>query len=156
MDVTRVVTEQVNCTRHVFYSDEIESDAWDDDKFNKHIQEGEDLGDRMSNAFEKIFALGAEKAVIVGSDCPEITTAIINSAFTTLKEKDVCIGPARDGGYYLLGMNKPLPFLFQQKAWSTDSVFSSTIDDLEKQNLSFGKLPELSDLDTAEDLPLLK
>ncbi|MBI1287337.1 MAG: DUF2064 domain-containing protein [Flavobacteriales bacterium] len=155
LKVTRNSAEKANCTRHVFYSDEIESDAWDDDAFNKFVQEGNDLGKRMKNAFEQIFALGAEKAVIIGSDCPELTTEIIEEAFNILELKDVVLGPAKDGGYYLFGMKRLLPFLFEGKEWSTDSVLSETIQDLKENRLSYGMLTELSDLDTAEDLYLL-
>ena len=97
--ITQTAAAKSSCMRHVFYSDEIENDSWDDNKFNKHVQEGKTLGDRMNNAFEKVFALRARNAVIIGSDCPQITTEIIDQAFVNLKEKDVVIGPAKDGGY---------------------------------------------------------
>lgn len=154
--LTRTVSETVNCTRHVFYSDEIENDAWDDDKFNKHVQEGDDLGERMKNAFAKVFALGAKKAVIIGSDCPQLTSEIVVESFRILNENDVVIGPAEDGGYYLLGMKNLHAFLFENKEWSTDSVFKDTVIDLTKNQLNYGRSPQLSDLDTVQDLRLLK
>lgn len=155
LEMTRNTALKVDCTRHVFYSDEIESDAWDEDKFNKHVQEGASLGQRMRNAFVQVFALGAREAVIIGSDCPQLSATIIEDSFCILDEKDVCVGPAKDGGYYLLGMKKPFPFLFDGKNWSTDSVFGDTITDLVGNRLSYGLLPELSDLDQKEDLYLL-
>lgn len=155
LKITRNEAAKANCTRHVFYSDEIVSDAWDDDSFNKFVQEGSDLGERMNNAFEQVFALGARKAIIIGSDCPGLTTEIIENSFCVLDEHDVAIGPAKDGGYYLLGMKKQLPFLFEGKKWSTDSVLSETIHDLKENRLSYGMLIELSDLDTVKDLDLL-
>ncbi len=154
--LTRTVSEQVSCTRHVFYSDEIENDAWDEDKFNKHVQEGDDLGERMKNAFEKVFALGAKKAVIIGSDCPQLTTETVKDSFEILNQKDIAVGPAKDGGYYLVGMKKLNDFLFENKEWSTDSVFEDTILDLMENRLSYGRLEKLSDLDTIYDLHLLE
>jgi len=156
LELTRKVAQQINCTRHVFYSDEIENDAWDEDKFNKHVQEGDDLGERMKNAFEKVFALGAKKAVIIGSDCPQLTSGIVSDSFEILNQKDVAIGPAKDGGYYLIGMKNLHPFLFESKEWSTDSVFEDTILDLMENRLSYGRLETLSDLDNIYDLHLLE
>lgn len=155
LEITRNAALKSDCTRNVFYSDEIENDAWEEDKFNKFVQEGDSLGDRMKNAFEQIFALGADEAVIIGSDCPQLSSHIIEDAFTLLDTKDVCIGPAKDGGYYLLGMKKPLPFLFENKEWSTDSVFGDTVINLNENQLSFGLLPPLSDVDTVDDLYLM-
>ena len=156
MSITQTVTKNVACTRHVFYSDEIENDIWDDDKFNKHVQEGIDLGERMKNAFETVFSLGAKKAVIIGSDCPQITPEIIDQAFDGLEENDVLIGPAKDGGYYLLGMKKLHPEIFENKEWSTDAVFEDTVLDCIESRLSYGRLETLSDLDTIYDLHLLE
>ena len=110
----------------------------------------------MKNAFNRAFALGADEVIIIGSDCPKLITQIIEDAFNLLDENDVCIGPAKDGGYYLLGMKKPLPFLFDGKEWSTASVFSDTTSDLTKNHLSYGRLAELSDVDTVDDLYLLE
>ncbi len=152
VELTRKAAVQTDCSRNVFYSDEIEQDGWDEDKFNKFVQEGDTLGDRMSNAFKQIFALGATKAVIIGSDCPELSSEIIETAFQLLDKKDVCIGPATDGGYYLLGMKSPLPFIFENKDWSTSSVLYYTSRDLKANNLSYDFLKPLSDLDTIDDL----
>ena len=155
VSITKEVAEKVSATRHVFYSNEIENDDWDEDKFNKHVQEGNNLGERMKNAFEKVFALGAKKAVIVGSDCPQITPEIVKQGFTALNENDVSIGPAKDGGYYLLGMKKLQTFVFDNKEWSTETVYAKTIEDLKSKTLSFSDLPMLSDLDNETDLYLL-
>ncbi len=155
LEITRNAALKSDCTRNVFYSDEIENDAWDEDKFNKFVQEGHSLGDRMKNAFVQVFALGADEAIIIGSDCPELSSEIINEAFEMLDAKDAVIGPAKDGGYYLLGMKKLHPFLFEGKKWSTDSVFGDTVIDLKENGLSFGLLPQLSDVDTVDDLYLM-
>lgn len=152
LEITKNVALKSDCTRNVFYSDEIENDGWDEDSFNKFEQEGDSLGDRMNNAFEQVFALGAKKAVIIGSDCPELSADIIEKAFEILNEKDLVIGPAKDGGYYLIGMKKLYPVLFKGKKWSTASVLQETINDIIEKDLSYNLLPELSDLDNLDDL----
>lgn len=156
LDITRNAAEGVDCTRHLFYSDEIDSDNWSLDKFNKHLQSGDGLGEKMKNAFHHILTLGAKRVIIIGSDCPGLTSKIIEEAFEALLEKDVCIGPAKDGGYYLLGMKTLHNPLFEDKQWSTDSVFEDTIVDLMENRLTYGRLPQLSDVDTIYDLHLMK
>ena len=105
----------------------------------------------MKDAFAVLFKQGYEYVVIIGSDCFELSTVIIDEAFNVLKQKEVVIGPADDGGYYLLGMKTLLPFIFENKHWSTEHVFQQTISDLQKENISFGKLITLTDVDTEED-----
>lgn len=155
LELTRNAASAVNCTRNVFYSDEVVSDEWDDDVYNKFVQQGNDLGERMNNAFEQIFALGAQKAVIIGSDCPEIHPEIISTAFEQLDDHDVVIGPASDGGYYLLGMKAMHRSLFENMEWSTERVFSETMERIDRAELSVSTLPVLTDLDTVRELPLL-
>lgn len=152
LQLTQKAAAATNCIRHVFYTDEIENDMWDDDKFNKHLQKGGSLGERMQNAFSQVFALGAKKALIIGSDCPQLTAQIIENAFDLLRTNDTCIGPARDGGYYLLGMKTLHPFLFEDKQWSTATVLSDTKRSLSENSLSYALLPTLSDVDREEDL----
>jgi rSAM/selenodomain-associated transferase 1 len=152
VELTRKAALGVNCTRNVFYSESMDNDSWDEDRFNKFVQQGESLGERMKNAFDQVFALGAQKAVIIGSDCPELSSEIVADAFQVLDSKDVCIGPALDGGYYLIGMKRPLPFIFENKTWSTDSVLGATTQDLDSNKLNYGFLKPLSDLDTIDDL----
>ncbi|MBL4586806.1 MAG: TIGR04282 family arsenosugar biosynthesis glycosyltransferase [Flavobacteriales bacterium] len=155
LELTRNVVLETDCEKYLFYSDAIEGDAWDENDFKKHLQQGGDLGDRMENAFDRLFSNKGEKVLVIGSDCPELTSEIIERAFQLLDQKDVVIGPAKDGGYYLLGMKKPSPFLFDDKEWSTDSVFEDTVVDLMENRLSYGLLPTLSDVDNIYDLHLL-
>ena len=125
-------------------------------------QAGSDLGERMSNAFKEILQeKGCKKCIIVGTDCPEIDTTLIENAFDVLKEKDIIIGPCKDGGYYLLGMSRPVPVSFKQGIvpdlfvdidWSTDRVFEQTMEKVQKNNLSCSILKTLVDIDTIEDL----
>ena len=116
-------------------------------------QEGYDLGERMSYAFKKTLrSRGYKKCIIIGTDCPGIDTPLIENAFEVLKERDVVVGPCRDGGYYLLGMSTLTGDLFVDIDWSTDRVFNQTIEKTRKNNLSSGILKTLADIDTQEDL----
>lgn len=153
--ITREQTEPIPCIKHLCYSERVEDDDWKETSFNKHVQGKGDLGEKMLGAFQGVFERGAERMVIIGSDCPQITTEIIETAFEKLDKYDVVIGPATDGGYYLLGMKCPLPMLFKNKQWSTETVFADTILDLIDMGLSHYRLQELSDLDTIYDLHLL-
>ena len=104
----------------------------------------------MKEAFVTLFEMGFEKVLIIGSDCLELSTPIIEQAFELLNEKEVVIGPASDGGYYLLGMKKLFPNLFENKQWSTEHVFQQTIDDLQKEDIDYDVLITLTDVDTEE------
>ena len=95
---------------------------------------------------------GYKKCIIIGTDCPGIDTPLIENAFEILKERDVVVGPCRDGGYYLLGMSTLTGDLFVDIDWSTDRVFNQTIEKTRKNNLSSGILKTLADIDTQEDL----
>jgi rSAM/selenodomain-associated transferase 1 len=119
-------------------------------------QEGYDLGERMSYAFKQMFRnKGYKRCTIIGTDCPGIDATLIENAFKILKEKDVVIGPCRDGGYYLLGMSTLAVDLFVNIDWSTDRVFNQTIEKTQKNNLSSGILTTLVDIDTQEDIRCL-
>ena len=115
-------------------------------------QEGNSLGERMANAFSKAFSLGAEKAVIIGTDCIDISNDLISQAFVELDRTDVILGPAEDGGYYLLGLKKLIPEIFNNIDWSTDRVLNQTLKTLREKGLRFQLLQTLKDIDTANDL----
>ncbi|HHT9110408.1 MAG TPA: TIGR04282 family arsenosugar biosynthesis glycosyltransferase [Candidatus Brocadiaceae bacterium] len=115
-------------------------------------QSGDSLGERMSLAFREILQERQhKKGIIVGADCPEIDASLIEDAFEVLREKDVVIGPAHDGGYYLFGMSKYIQDLFADIDWSTDRVFRQTMEKVYKNNLSCTILTTLRDIDTWED-----
>lgn len=142
-----------SCERHLYYSDAVDmEDDWDNSAFNKCIQKGRDLGERMHNAMADVFTKSDGKVVLIGSDCPEISSAHIEDAFSALEDCDVVIGPAADGGYYLLGMRSLHHRLFLNKQWSTDSVLSSTLEDALELQLQVTLLPVLNDLDDEDDL----
>lgn len=148
--------QSLDAGKIIFYSEFIEDDIWDSSIFKKNIQQGNDLGERMKNAFDVSLAAGYKKAVIIGSDCPGIDENILNEAFEKLTGFDVVIGPATDGGYYLLGMKKMYSFLFQDIEWSTDKVLQQTLSVCNRNHLTYFQLPELSDVDEEKDLTHFK
>lgn len=151
LQYTKQIVSLVDVTKHIFYADELNgNDLWDGNE--KYLQSGVDLGDRMKNAFNCVFAKGYSKVIIIGSDCFELTPDILNSAFDKLNRSDIVIGPAKDGGYYLLGMGKPNPYLFDNIQWSTNRVLHETIEIMRENNLSFSLLTELNDIDEAKDI----
>jgi rSAM/selenodomain-associated transferase 1 len=151
LDYTRSVASQINSSRLLFYSNFIDDqDSWDNQIFTKFLQEGNSFGARMRNSFEIAFK-HHEKAVIIGSDCEELTPEIIREAFSKLSKFDVVLGPAKDGGYYLMGLKKVYPALFINKQWSTSSVLKDTLNDIKTLRISFYLLPVLSDIDDFTD-----
>lgn len=149
---TKEITAPITADKYVFYFNEISAnDLWNVAGFFKRLQSNDELGKKMENAFSELFDKGYEKALIIGSDCLQLTTLIIEEAFILLNNNDAVIGPAKDGGYYLLGMKKLIGLIFKNKQWSTDTVFDETINDLKAGNFSFVCLPMLTDVDTEED-----
>ena len=135
----------------VFYSHHIvSSDPWDNIAALKYRQMGLDLGERMVHAFQTCFLL-YNKLAIIGSDCPYINTQTITTCFDALDKTDYVVGPAVDGGYYLLGMNSPEESMFKDISWSTNKVFSQTIDTIFAQKKSVAILDELEDIDYYND-----
>ena len=125
---------------------------WIDERFSLFAQIGETLGEKMSNAFKKIFELGFESVIIIGTDIPDISKTLLSKAFLELENKDIVIGPSNDGGYYLIGMNKYSPELFNNIEWSTNLVFEKTINKIVQNNFNHKILEELIDLDLKENL----
>ncbi len=148
---TKKILLEVNATKYVFYSEVInENDIWDSNSFQKKLQKGDDLGEKMKNAFEEGFSNGFEKIVIVGSDLYDLEPSDIETAFEKLENNEVVIGPAKDGGYYLLGLNYMITNLFENKNWSTETVFEETINDI--KNLKYHLLDTKNDIDTIDDI----
>lgn len=139
--------------RQVWYSSFIDrQDFIPETKFEKRLQQGEDLGERMLHAFRSGFDEGYSSIVITGSDCPDVTPALLKRAFHELKTSDVVAGPSSDGGYYLLGLNQVQEDLFRDISWSTEQVLDQTIKKAKGLSLTLSFLPELNDIDTIEDL----
>lgn len=112
-----------------------------------------DLGARIEDAFARAFAEGAERVVIVGSDLPELSADLLRRALRSLDAHPAVLGPARDGGYYLLGLTRPVPDLFDGIAWSTPGVLHATLERFRAACIAPAMLEELADVDEAEDLP---
>ena len=111
-----------------------------------------DLGQRMAAAFAEGFRRGARRVAIIGTDVPWVSTATVASALSALDEHDVTLGPARDGGYYLLALREPQPALFEGIAWSTAEVLRATLARAGGLGLRVRLLQPLTDLDTIDDL----
>lgn len=130
---------------------------WLGPMFTYRAQEGKDLGEKMKNAFIHSFSGHTEKAVLVGSDIPDLTMTVIDEAFGALENNDTVIGPASDGGYYLIGFRKDrfLPNVFDGISWSTGSVFRETMGLFRDSAYSVHILPDWRDVDTTDDLESL-
>lgn len=111
-----------------------------------------DLGQKMKVALKEVFSKNYQKALVIGSDCPEITAAVVEDAIMLLTSHDVVIGPAMDGGYYLIGMKQLHIDMFEDKSWSTSGVLAETLSTAEDLGLKVGLLRELNDVDVYEDL----
>ena len=114
-----------------------------------------DLGAKIYEAFATAFAKGIEKVAIVGIDCPDVDASVAIAAFDRLTNHDLVLGPAVDGGYYLIGLRRPIPELFAGISWGTNKVLQQTVDVARKLCLSYSLLPELADIDRPEDLEIL-
>jgi uncharacterized protein len=118
-------------------------------------QEGENLGDRLRLAFARAFAQGAGQVAVIGADCPGLTPALFARAFAALAQQDLVLGPARDGGYYLIGLSRPAPGLFSDIPWGGDGVLAATLLRAHTLNLATQTLETLADVDRPEDLRYL-
>ena len=151
LEHTRRQALAVEARRLLFYADYINhDDEWKEPDFEKYLQEGQGLGSRMNHSFE-IALRQSRSALLVGSDIAQLTTQIMEDAFRQLETHDFVIGPAKDGGYYLLGMKEPSPPLFEGIEWSTPTVFAETVAIIEGMGKTYALAPELSDIDYAED-----
>nr|WP_279344254.1 TIGR04282 family arsenosugar biosynthesis glycosyltransferase [Gramella jeungdoensis] len=145
------VTAPLTVTKHVYYSKNIAAnDQWNNGDFDKRLQKGGDLGEKMKNAFLEGFEEGYKRIVIIGTDLYELKTEDIEKAFSHLKDNDYVLGPANDGGYYLLGMNSLNSEVFKNKAWSTSSVFRDTLKDMEGSKVKL--LSTQNDIDVLDDI----
>lgn len=111
-----------------------------------------DLGTRLTQAMDRAHAEGARKIVIIGTDCPDLNEEHLQTAFSMLDEFDAVLGPAHDGGYYLIGMSEPQPRLFEAIPWSTGDVFATTLQRANEAGSSLGTLPPLADVDESADV----
>ncbi len=148
---TQKIALQLNVSRWLFYSHFIDSaDDWSNKDFTKRLQVEGDLGQKIRFGFEQAFA-EHNKVLIIGSDCASLTAQIVQDGFEALDRHDFVLGPALDGGYYLLGMRQYSPSLFEHIPWSTAEVAQLTLAKIEEMGASCHLLPALSDIDYAED-----
>lgn len=144
-------TLAVSAERYLFYSKEIVKDNWSVEQFKKRLQAEGSLGFKMKSAFAEVVKKNS-KTIIIGSDCYDLTSRHIELAFKELDANDLVLGPANDGGYYLLGMKKFIPELFEGIAWSTELVMQQTLKKADQLDLKVKCLQELIDIDNIADL----
>ena len=118
------------------------------------VQGEGDLGDRMGRSFQSAFDASVDRAVIIGTDCPDLNATLLDQAFRELQHHDLVLGPASDGGYYLIGLRRLIPQLFIGMEWSTATVLERTLEIAAELNLSVALLPVLSDVDYPADLEI--
>ena len=148
---TRIISENTNAIRYLYYSSHLpEEDLWDANIFNKKLQKGDDLGEKMKNAIREVINCH-EKVIIIGSDCIQLKESLIENAFSKLDNFDIVLGPALDGGYYLIGVKHPFDYIFDGIPWSTSEVLDKTLQKILSSGLSCHLLQELSDIDYMED-----
>lgn len=152
LEKTRKVSLSTNARRWLWYSGiPSTNDGWEEADFVKKQQVDGDLGARMSAALGAAFQEGAEKAILIGSDCPSLRPAVLEQAFAALDRSEVVVGPTFDGGYYLIGMRRWLPQLFEGISWSTETVLSATLERVEAIGATCSLLEQLRDIDEEAD-----
>lgn len=112
------------------------------------------LGDRLKHIFQQGFARGLERIIVIGCDCPSVQPQQVLRALDLLNTQQMVLGPATDGGYYLIGLSRQVPELFQDIAWGTGQVFQQTVAIAQQLNLQMDFLEMLADVDRPEDLPI--
>ena len=127
---------------------------WLGNSYTFFAQKGNNIGKRMANAFIRSFSKGFHRVILVGVDIPDLTEKIIDEAFSGLQKYPAVIGPAIDGGYYLIGFNADtfIPDVFEDIPWGTDRVHEKTLTVFDKKRIQVHMLPIWRDIDTYEDL----
>jgi rSAM/selenodomain-associated transferase 1 len=152
-DLVEFLLKQVRVNRiHIHYTpkDPEPMLRWLGDAYSYVAQVGSGLGERLIHAMELEFAAGADKLIFLGGDCPYVDQARLDDAFAALDDHDVVMGPATDGGYYLIGMKHILPELFTDVPWGTEAVFQRSVEICGQNGYSYALLPEESDVDDFE------
>lgn len=137
--------------KFVYFSEQPgEGSFWAPEHFRHRLQKGEDLGERMLQAFQEVFSQGYTQAVLIGSDLYDLSSEDLRQAFVQLSRHEVVLGPAADGGYYLIGLKKAMPVLFREKQWGMPTVLKDTLQNLEEVDTCL--LPVRNDVDRYEDI----
>lgn len=148
---THNITSQLAVSKQVHYSVKIrENDLWNETIYDKKQQVGDDLGLRMMHAFQQGFQEGYKRIIIIGSDMYDLSQSDIEHAFSVLKNHNFVLGPAEDGGYYLLGMKQMNEPIFQHKNWGTHTVLEDTLVDLKNESIKL--VPIRNDVDIYDDI----
>ena len=152
-------TEDTGFTRVIFYSPAHKRKQikdWLGPNLKLYPQEEEVLGDRLSYAFRFAFEKGAKRVIVIGTDSPTLDREVVLDAFERLKNVQCVLGPALDGGYYLLGLSSFYREIFKGIEWSSDKVFNQTLESLKKLKIKFSLLDEDFDIDNINDLMILR
>lgn len=150
LDHTHAITKNLTCNKKLYFSSFIDNEFGWNEGYESKLQAKGDLGQKMKLAIKSELSK-YQKVIIIGSDCAELNQSIIVAAFEALNDNDFVIGPANDGGYYLLGMKKLNETLFDDMAWSTESILTDTIERVQTAKQSYFLLPELIDVDSEMD-----
>lgn len=156
----RAATEYLSCKKIVLRPDEnFDAKHWNSRSFTVETQTGRYRNNKIQQAFDKHIIQDKEdvnKVIFISADCPQLTQSILEKAFESLNKYDVCIGPEKKGGYYLIGMKEPLPFLFDNKLWNANQLLDDTLEELIDHGKKYFLLPELQSVNDIYDLNLLK
>lgn len=146
------ITKNCPCSKIVYYSESIDKeDMWQRAGFLQGVQNGKDLGAKMHNAFECAFNNSYTEVILIGSDCMTLDEKLILQSFEQLTKSPAVLGPALDGGFYLIGLKNTNPEFFINKEWSHDKVLDQMKSSLKMHEVIPYLMPELSDIDVEQD-----
>ncbi|OCX53442.1 hypothetical protein BEL04_03840 [Mucilaginibacter sp. PPCGB 2223] len=153
LEHTQAITRPLNADKYLFYDRTKDmNDNWPNDIYQKDVQSGQYMVTRIQNALKKIYSKGYQRIVIIGSDCLELDERVIRLAFRQLEHFDTVIGPTKDGGFYLFGMNGYQADVLKVTSWGTSSLVADVLKMIQHLNKSYFMLSELSGVVTADDL----
>jgi uncharacterized protein len=158
LDHTMEITYELDTVDKFLYYNEFvpTKDEWPPNMYQKDLQEGNGLGEKMKNAFKNAFDENYRKVVLMMPDCPKMSDTLIEKSFKALETSDFVLGPTNDGGYYLIGMKEYSPNVFENKVYGTDKVFDDAVAEITGMGKTYFKMPVLVDVDMEEDLGKLK
>lgn len=149
VEITKRAVNDLPIEKWIYFSEEASATEWPE--HHVAVQKGADLGERMCNAFKDAFNKGYDEVVLIGSDLPDVSSSLLESAFDRFKEAELVFGPSVDGGYYLVGMSRLINDIFKNKPWSQPQLLQNTLDELHQLQVKVSLLEPLNDIDTLED-----
>lgn len=149
VEITKRAVNDLPIEKWIYFSEEASATEWPE--HHVAVQKGADLGERMCNAFKDAFNKGYDEVVLIGSDLPDVSSSLLESAFDRFKEAELVFGPSVDGGYYLVGMSRLINDIFKNKPWSQPQLLQNTLDELHQLQVKVALLEPLNDIDTLED-----